>query len=248
MDSDATDATDDAVDGGQPEASAAATARIRADDVAFDAADAALLEAIAETGSVSGAAADLGRSRARALARLEALEAGFGSLVERTRGGAGGGGSELTGTAADLLARFDRLQATLSGTAGAGETILRGTVTTVDGELAVVETAAGPVRALVTGPVAVDDPAEVGVRADVVTIHAPDDSPGPDATSARNRFSGTVGAIDRGDAVARVSVDVGADEPVTALVTLDSVDRLGLDVGRPVVVSFKATATRATPR
>lgn len=232
--------------GGDEEA--AATARIRADDVAFDADDAALLVAIGETGSVSAATADLGRSRARALERLESLEEGFGSLVERTRGGAGGGGSELTETARDLLARFDRLQATLSGTAGAGETTLAGEVTAVEGELAVVDTDAGPVRALATGAVAVGDAAEVGVRADVTTLHAPDDTPDPDATSARNRFAGTVTDVDRGESVARVGVDVGADRPVTALVTVESVDRLALAPGRQVVVSFKATATRATLR
>lgn len=234
------------VDGADEEA--AATAHLRADDVAFDDDDATLLETIARTGSVSAAAADLGRSRARALARLETLEDGFGSLVERTRGGAGGGGSELTETARNLLARFDRLQATLSGTAGAGETTLTGEVTAVDGELAVVATDAGPVRALVTGPVAVGDPAEVGVRADVATLHAPDDTPEPDATSARNRFAGHVIGVDRGESVAHVGVDVGAERPVTALVTVESVDRLDLAPGRPVVVSFKATATRATPR
>lgn len=227
---------------------AAATARLRTGDVVFDADDADLLRAIAVSGSVSGAAGDLERSRARALARLETLESGFGPLVERTRGGAGGGGSELTAAARDLLARFDRLQATLSGTAGAGETTLSGRVTAVDGELADVETAAGPVRALVAGAVAVGDDAEVGVRADVVTLHAPDDSPDADATSARNRFSGVVTDIDRGEAVARVGVDLTGDQSVTALVTVESVDRLALETGRPVVASFKATATRVTPR
>lgn len=238
----------DAPSGGEGDEEAAAIARLRADDVTFDADDAALLDAIAQTGSVSGAASELGRSRARALARLESLESGFGVLVERTRGGAGGGGSELTETARDLLARFGRLQATLAGTAGAGETTLTGEVTAVDGELADVTVDAGPVRALVTGPVSVGDAAEVGVRADVVTLHAPDDTPEPDATSARNRFSGRVTDVDRGESVAQVGVDVGAARPVRALVTVESVDRLDLAPGRPVVVSFKATATRATPR
>lgn len=238
------DGAGDAVDTGE----ATATARLRAAEVAFDADDAALLRAVADSGSVKAAAAELGRSRARALARLETLETGFGSLVERTRGGPGGGGSELTAAARDLLARFDRLQATLSGTAGAGETILTGRVTAVDGELADVETVAGPVRALATGAMAVGDDAEVGVRADVVTLHAPDETPGPDATSARNRFSGRVTDVDRGESVVRVGVDVGADGAMTALVTTESVERLRLEPDRPVVVSFKATATRATPR
>lgn len=223
-------------------------ARLRADGETFDADDAALLRAVDEAGSVSGAAAALGRSRARALGRLEDLEAAFGPLVDRTRGGAGGGGSELTARATDLLARFERLQATLSGTAGAAETVLPGEVTGLAGELAGVDTEAGPVRALLTGEAAVGDAVEVGVRADVVTLHAPTASPGEDATSARNRFDGEVTAVDRGEAVASVTVDVGGPEPLAALVTVESVDRLDLSPGRRVVVSFKATATRASPR
>lgn len=249
VEGDGTDDADGAGDGaGDVVDTGEATARLRADEVAFDADDAALLRTVADSGSVRAAAAELGRSRARALARLETLETGFGSLVERTRGGPGGGGSELTAAARDLLARFDRLQATLSGTAGAGETILAGRVTAVDGELADVETAAGPVRALATGTMAVGDDAEVGVRADVVTLHAPDETPDPDATSARNRFSGRVTDVDRGESVVRVGIGVGADGAVTALVTTESVERLRLEPDRTVVVSFKATATRATPR
>jgi len=54
--------------------------------------------------------------------------------------------------------------------------------------------------------------------------------------------------VDRGDAVAEVSVDVGTVESLAALVTVDSADRLSLAAGVAVVASFKATATRATRR
>ncbi|MFC6735594.1 molybdopterin-binding protein, partial [Halolamina salina] len=83
---------------------------------------------------------------------------------------------------------------------------------------------------------------------DAVTLHDPADTPTGDATSARNRFSGEVVAVDRGESVYRVSVEVGADAPLVALVTEESRDRLDLEPGRDVVASFKATATRATPR
>lgn len=81
-----------------------------------------------------------------------------------------------------------------------------------------------------------------------MTLHDPDEAPDAGATSARNRFAGEVTAIDRGEAVSRVTVDVGAEGPLLALVTEESRERLALDVGAEVVASFKATATRATPR
>lgn len=226
---------------------AAFSASISSDGVAFDDSDATLLRTVEEFGSVSGAAAELGRSRARALTRLETLEEAFGDLVYRQRGGPDGGGSRLTGAARNLLGRFDRLRAALAGTAGATESVLHGTVRERQGELAVVETAAGRVRAL-----AVDDPVpgtavDVSVRSDAVTLHAPGESPPPDATSARNRLDGTAVAVTRGDAVVEVGVAVGGDEPLTALVTAESAARLDLTEGCSVVASLKATATRAVP-
>lgn len=227
-------------------------AQLRAEGVTFDAVDAKLLRAIADAGSVSGASEALGRSRARALRRIETLETEFGALVERQRGGATGGGSELTATAWELLARFDRLQAALAGTANVEECTIPGTVLARDGELCVVETDAGEVRARATGrpgrqPPDVDAAVQVSVRSDAVTLHAPGEAPEGDATSARNRFVGTVGAIEGGTAIGQVTVDVGTPDPMVALLTAESLDRLALDPGDPVVVSFKATATRALP-
>jgi len=232
-------------------------ARLQAGDVTFGPEDVALLRAIGEHGSVSGAASALGRSRARALSRLEALEAAFGPLVERQRGGPSGGGSHLTDEARDVLARFDRLRAALAGTAGVSETVLDGTVTEETGELGLVETDAGTVRALVIDERDSEDGGEttedrvgatvqVSVRADAVTLHAPEDAPPGGGTSARNRFVGEVVGLDVGDAVATVALDVGLADPLQALVTVESVDRLSLSVGDELVATFKATATRAT--
>ncbi|GAA0206477.1 TOBE domain-containing protein [Halobaculum roseum] len=230
------------------EGTAGFEASLTAGEATFEGHDAALLRAIAAAGSVSGAASDLGRSRARALSRLEALESAFGDLVDRRRGGADGGGSSLTANAESLLARFERLTAALAGTAGAAESVFDGGVTGREGELAVVDTDAGPLRALAVGdPEPADgDAVQVSVRADAVTLHEPSGTPSPDATSARNRFPGVAAAVDRGDAVVEVRIDVGAGEPLSALITVDSADRLGLHEGSEVVASFKATATRAT--
>jgi molybdate transport system regulatory protein len=233
---------------GGDEGTAGFEASLTAGGATFDGRDAVLLGAIAAAGSVSGAAGELGRSRARALSRLEALEAAFGDLVERRRGGADGGGSRLTANAEALLARFERLTAALAGTAGAAESVFEGVVAEREGELAVVDTDAGALRALAVGDPdpGPGDAVQVSVRADAVTLHDPGETPSPDATSARNRFSGAATGVDRGDAVVEVRVDIGAADPLSALVTVDSADRLGLREGSEVVASFKATATRAT--
>lgn len=212
--------------------------------VRFDASDAALLRAIAEHGSVSAAARELGRSRARAGRRLDALESAFGELVERKRGGADGGGTRLTDEGATLLARFDRRRDAHAALTEATETVLDGAVVDRTGELAVVETPAGTLRA-VCPPDATA--VVVTVRADAVTLHAPAASPDEDATSARNHLRGTVEAVERGTALARVTVAVG-ETTLVALLTAESVARLELTQGSPVTASVKATATRATPR
>jgi molybdate transport system regulatory protein len=238
-------------------------AQLQVGEVTFDVSDAELLRSIAEHGSVLGAAEALGRSRARALNEIEVLEEELGPLVERQRGGADGGGSRLTADAQRLLARFDRVRATLSGTANVPETVLRGEVAERQGEFGIIETDAGPVRALLVDEIPVIDDEEtvvsdsasridpgtqvqVSVRADTITLHDPNNSPSGGATSARNRFSGTVTQIDAGESIARVSVEVGAGTPLLALVTHKSLDRLNLEPGLDVVAAFKSTATRAT--
>jgi molybdate transport system regulatory protein len=239
-------------------------ARLRAGDVTFGAADAELLRSIGAHGSVRGAAEALGRSRARALNRVAALEEGFGPLVERQRGGADGGGSRLTADAETLLARFDRLRATLSGTAAVPESVLSGEIRDREGEFGSVETDAGVVRALLVDRVLAngDDeggasggrPAEldvgtevqVSIQADAVTLYRPDDAPDDGATSARNRLPGRVSDVESGESIVRVGVDVGADASLLALITRESRRRLGIEPGADVVASFKTTATRAT--
>lgn len=218
-------------------------AQLAEGDTTFDARDEALLRAVGEAGSLNAAAADLGRSYAHAHGRLGELEAAFGPLVERTRGGTEGGGSELTANARALLAQFERLRAEFTGLTSAAENVLAGEVVERDGELALVSTDAGEVHALVLTD---RDAVQVTIRADAVTLHAPTDAPDESATSARNRLSGEVVGVSGGETVGRVAVDVGLDESLVALVTLTSVERLGLEPGTEVVASFKATATRAT--
>jgi molybdate transport system regulatory protein len=224
-----------------------ATGRGRAtlveDGVEFDGRDAALLRAIARTGSVARASTDLGRSRARALSRIDALEAAFGDLVERHRGGSGGGGSRLTDRGNRILDRYDRLSAAIAATAGVPETVLAGTVGTVDGELAAVTTPIGTVWGLHDG-VAADDRVQVRIGADAVTVRTTgSEGDEPAATSERNRRRGRVEGVDRGETVHAVRVRVD-DATVRALVTDGSAERLGIRPGRDVWIAWKATATR----
>ena len=58
--------------------------------------------------------------------------------------------------------------------------------------------------------------------------------------SARNRLPGTVVKITRGEATANVRVDV-AGMSMTAAITVDAVDELGLQEGSPVTVVIKAS-------
>lgn len=211
----------------------------------FGPADAALLRAVEREGALSTAAEVLGRSYSRAHDRLGDLEAAFGDLLTRRRGGPDGGGSTLTDTGRRLLVRYDRLRAALDGVTDAPETALRGTVTDRTDGLATVATDAGPIRAVVPASASA---VSVAVRADAVTLHDPEAAPGPDATSARNRLDGRVVALEAGAGVVDVRVDVGAAQPLAATVTADSATRLGLTVDRRVVATFKATATRGVDR
>lgn len=216
-------------------------AYLSAGDVTLGARDVELLRAIDREGSLNNAAETLSRSYAHAQRRIVELEEAFGSLVERRRGGAGGGGSELTDNARDLLAAFARTRSSFEGVADIAETVLSGDIVDRDGELVTVETGAGHVRALVPdGSGAV----ELSIRADAVTLTDPEDTPVPEHTSARNRFSGTVCEVEMGERIARIAVDIGGNQPILALVTEDSREKLGLEPGHDVVVSFKATATR----
>ena len=58
--------------------------------------------------------------------------------------------------------------------------------------------------------------------------------------STRNRLPGTVTEVVKGEAAARVSMQVG-DNHMVALITRESADELGLESGKQVVALVKAT-------
>ncbi|HEY4202360.1 MAG TPA: winged helix-turn-helix domain-containing protein [Devosiaceae bacterium] len=70
-----------------------------------------LLELIAETGSISAAGRQMGMSYRRAWMLVQALNDGFGVMVETTRGGSEQGGARLTETGVEVLRRYRHMQA-----------------------------------------------------------------------------------------------------------------------------------------
>lgn len=58
--------------------------------------------------------------------------------------------------------------------------------------------------------------------------------------SARNRLPGTVTEVVKGEAAAKVTLRVG-DNHLVALITRESADELGVEVGQEVTALVKAT-------
>lgn len=79
--------------------------------IAFGPGKADLLQAIAQTGSISGAAREMDMSYRRAWLLVEEMNRCFASpLVATATGGARGGGAAVTELGQEVLARYRRLQ------------------------------------------------------------------------------------------------------------------------------------------
>jgi len=59
--------------------------------------------------------------------------------------------------------------------------------------------------------------------------------------SARNRLEGTVQSIETDGIMAEVTIETPASQTVTAVITVSSVDRLGITEGDDVNAVIKAT-------
>ncbi|MEY7849883.1 TOBE domain-containing protein [Natrarchaeobius sp. A-rgal3] len=216
--------------------------KLTVDGVTIDRRDVDMLEAIDRQGSMHRAAEALGRSYARLQNRVVEIEDAVGPITERQRGGSGGGGTELTAAARELLNQYDRHDAELDGVARVTESVFAGTVQERTGELATVATEVGPIIALVPETATT---VQVTVRSDAVVLTDPAQTPRTDHTSLRNRFTGKITQVDSGEAVSRVTIELGDDVALQALVTNASSDRLEIARGEPITASFKATAARA---
>ncbi len=219
-------------------------AQLAAGGVTITERDVEMLRAIDDHGSMQGAAEALGRSYPHLQRRVVELEEAVGDLTERERGGSGGGGTVLTAIGRDLLREFSRLRAELEGVASVTESVLVGEVIDREGEIATVATDAGDVAALVP-PGATD--VEVSVRSDAVVLRRPDVVSTGD-TSLRNDLTGRVAAVETGDAVAEVTVELDGGLELVSLITRRSRRSLSLEQGSTVIASFKATAARGVER
>lgn len=61
-------------------------------------------------------------------------------------------------------------------------------------------------------------------------------------TSIRNDLYGTVQAIEKGAVNCEVTVGIGGEDQVVAIITNDGVDELGIIVGKPVTALLKESA------
>ena len=83
----------------------------RGEELLFGSGAARLLEATGRLGSLRAAAQEMGMSYRKALEIIRRSEAGLGQpLLEKSIGGAGGGGSRLTEYARSLTDRFTALE------------------------------------------------------------------------------------------------------------------------------------------
>lgn len=162
----------------------------------------ALLAAIAETGSITGAAKAVKMSYKGAWDAIDAMNNLAGAtLVERVAGGKGGGGTRLTARGAQLVANFrqiaaehDRFIAHLSSQSH-------------------------------------------GLADDFLLIRKMQMQ-----TSARNQFSGTVTALQRGAVNDEVVLEIMGGQHIVATITRDSCDSLGLQVGAAAFALVKASS------
>src|SRR5579859_6142027 len=230
----------------------------------------ALVEAVAELGSISAAAARLGISYRGAWEAVQSLNNLFdGPLIEATPGGKAGGAAAVTPKGFAVVTAFRRVQseidaamAKLEGSlAGApardlfwslgmrtsARNALRGTITQVT---------AGEVNSEVTLSLApgVDITAIVTRR----SVEELDLVPGKPAialikasfvilakgenlkTSARNQIAGVVSSREDGAVNSEIGLDIGGGKTLTATITLESARALAIEVGEKVTALIKA--------
>jgi molybdate transport system regulatory protein len=156
----------------------------------------ALLEAVAELGSISAAARRVGLSYKAAWDAVQALNNLFDSpLVTAAAGGRAGGAAQVTDTGRTVIAAFR----------------------TVEAELAVARARLGDLPAS-------DLIWSLGMK-----------------TSARNALRGTIARITEGAVSAEVTLRIAEGLEVTAVVTRESVESLGLAEGGAAIALIKSS-------
>ncbi|HZZ11350.1 MAG TPA: TOBE domain-containing protein [Paraburkholderia sp.] len=237
----------------------------------------ALLSAIRETGSITGAAKAVGMSYKGAWDAVDAMNNLAGEpLVVRSTGGKGGGGTTLTPRAVRLIETFravDREHRRFLERAGAAiegfdtdwdligrigvktsaRNQLYGTVSaitrgTVNDEVSLALPGGHAIVAVLTHEstealgLTQGSAAFALIKASWVVLLVEDRSGAPLRLSARNQLRGTVQGVKRGAVNAEVSLVLEGGNVITAVVTNESVDTLGLVEGGAAVAAFKASS------
>lgn len=231
-----------------------------------------LLEALHRTGSINRAARTAGLSYKGAWMLLEAAcNLANEPLLQTATGGAGGGGTRLTGAAVGLLEAWQSLQTEQREFLRAQEArleqlpALKGLLrrmsmkTTARNQFAgtVTDVDVGPVSAQVTIGLKTGDEitatmtsaaakrlklkkgkeALALIKASAVVLVT--DFSGWQL-SARNQLGGTISRIEKGAVSSLVAVTLPGGAVITATVTNEGVDALGMKVGTPATAVFKA--------
>lgn len=232
----------------------------------------ALLEALHATGSINRAARTAGLSYKGAWLLLEAAcNLAHEPLLETATGGAGGGGTRLTGAALELLRAWQALQARQRDFLRAQEAelarlpALHGLLRRMSMKTTARNQFAGRVSALelghVSASVTIALKAGDEITATMTTAAAKrlKLKKGKEALalikasavvlvtdfagwqlSARNQLAGTVSRIERGAVSSLVVLTLPGGAVITASVTNEGVEALGLTVGAPATAVFKA--------
>lgn len=230
-----------------------------------------LLEAIGACGSITAAAKAVGISYKTAWDRVDAINnLAREPLVERSTGGRGGGGTRLTELGHRVVTGFrslqsehaaylerlgDRIQgledvadfvglpATSARNQYRGQTegITRGAV---NAEVVLRISASQSLVAIITND-SVDAlglhegaPAMALIKASWVLLSKQLDI----ATSARNQLTGTVARVVPGAVNAEVVLDLGDGKTICAIITMGSLERLGLAEGDAACALVKASS------
>ncbi|AME26228.1 MULTISPECIES: TOBE domain-containing protein [Burkholderiaceae] len=233
----------------------------------------ALLAAVRQTGSITGAAKAVGMSYKAAWDAIDAMNNLAGAaLVVRAAGGKGGGGTTLTPKGLKLISTYgaierehrlflERAGAAIEGFEQDWQLIGRiGMKTSARNQLF------GTVRKITRG--AVNDEIELALSGGqsivAVVTHESTESLGlkegcdafalvkaswvilmadePVRISARNQLKGRVSKVTRGAVNAEVSLALDDSTTVTAVITNESVETLGLAEGQSAIAAFKASS------
>jgi len=177
------------------------------DNHTFTAAQIELLRAIEASGSISAAAKRVGISYKTAWDRVDAMNnLSDKPLVERSAGGARGGGTRVTELGLSIARGFEALQ---------------------DEHREFVE--------------------RLGARLDSLGDIAGFIRSGSVKTSARNQLRGEVIAINQGAVNSEVSLRIGEQQLLTAIITCDSLATLGLEIGDSAIALVKASWVLLSP-